>query len=81
MAIKLVALDLDGTTINNDRVISQRNRDAMTEAARRGVNIVVATGRPLGALPKDVFEIEGIRYAADIQRSIHHGYPGEYHIL
>ena len=63
MAIKLVALDLDGTTINNDRVISQRNRDAMTEAARRGVNIVVATGRPLGALPKDVFEIEGIRYA------------------
>ena len=44
MAIKLVALDLDGTTINNDRVISQRNRDAMTEAARRGVNIVVATG-------------------------------------
>lgn len=63
MAIKLVALDLDGTTINNDRVISQRNRDAMTEAARQGVNIVVATGRPLGALPKDVFEIEGIRYA------------------
>lgn len=63
MAIKLVALDLDGTTINNDRVISQRNREAMTKAAEKGVNIVVATGRPLAALPKDVFEIEGIRYA------------------
>lgn len=63
MTIRLIALDLDGTTINNDRVISQRNRDAMTAAARQGVNIVVATGRPLGALPPDVFEIEGIRYA------------------
>ena len=63
MAIKLVALDLDGTTINNDRVISRRNREAMERAADQGVNIVVATGRPLGALPKDVFEIEAIRYA------------------
>ena len=63
MAIRLVALDLDGTTINNDRVISRRNREAMQAAADQGVNIVVATGRPLSALPKDVFEIEGIRYA------------------
>ena len=63
MAIKLVALDLDGTTINNDRVISRRNREAMAKAAEQGVNIVVATGRPLAALPPDVFEIEAIRYA------------------
>lgn len=63
MTIKLVALDLDGTTINNDRVISERNRQAMARAAEQGVNIVVATGRPLAALPKDVFEIEAIRYA------------------
>ncbi len=63
MAIKLVALDLDGTTINNNREISRRNREAMTKAAEQGVNIVIATGRPLDALPKDVFEIEAIRYA------------------
>ena len=63
MAIKLVALDLDGTTINNDRVISRRNREAMARAAEPGVTIVVATGRPLAALPPDVFEIEAIRYA------------------
>ena len=29
MSIKLIALDLDGTTINNDRVISERNRRAL----------------------------------------------------
>ncbi|MEI3503228.1 MAG: HAD hydrolase family protein [Anaerovoracaceae bacterium] len=32
MAIKLVALDLDGTTLNNDRVISERTRKALREA-------------------------------------------------
>ena len=63
MTIKLIALDLDGTTLNNDRVISRGNREAMAAAAERGVNIVVATGRPLSALPGDVFEVEAIRYA------------------
>lgn len=62
MSIKLVALDLDGTTINNDRVISKRNRNALEKAAENGINIVIATGRPFSALPKDVFEIEAIRY-------------------
>lgn len=63
MAIKLVALDLDGTTLNDDRVISRRNREALSAAAEKGVNIVIATGRPLSALPPDVFEIDAIRYA------------------
>lgn len=62
MAIKLIALDLDGTTLNNDRVISERNRKALQQASEMGVNIVIATGRPFSALPEDVFEIPAIRY-------------------
>lgn len=62
MAIKLIALDLDGTTINNDGVISEGNRRALQKAADKGVNIVIATGRPFCALPEDVFEIDAIRY-------------------
>lgn len=62
MTIKLIALDLDGTTLNDDRVISERNREAMQRAADMGVNVVIATGRPFSAVPKDVFEIEGIRF-------------------
>ncbi|MBR2619560.1 MAG: HAD family phosphatase [Firmicutes bacterium] len=62
MSIKLIALDLDGTTINNDRVISDRNRRALQKAADIGVNIVIATGRPYCALPKDVFELDAVRY-------------------
>lgn len=62
MAIKLIALDLDGTTLNNDKVISGRNRRALQKAADIGVNIVIATGRPFSALPKDVFELSAVRY-------------------
>ena len=62
MAIKLIALDLDGTTLSSKKNISSRNRAGMESAAAKGVNIVVATGRPFAALPKDVFEIEAIRY-------------------
>ena len=62
MAIKLIALDLDGTTINNDRVISRRNREALEKASEQGVKVVIATGRPFSALPEDVFEMKGVRY-------------------
>ena len=62
MTIKLIALDLDGTTINSDKIISERNRAALQKAADMGVNVVIATGRPFCALPKDVFEMESVRY-------------------
>ncbi|MCI7302352.1 Cof-type HAD-IIB family hydrolase [Ihubacter massiliensis] len=62
MSIKLIALDLDGTTLNDDRVISEANRKALEEAIDRGVNVVIATGRTYSALPEDVFRIRGIQY-------------------
>ncbi len=62
MDIKLIALDLDGTTLNHERVISERTKNTLRAAADKGVNIVVATGRPKTALPKDVYEIGSIRY-------------------
>lgn len=62
MKVKLIALDLDGTTLNEHGVISSGNREALEAAARMGVDIVVATGRPRTALPADVFEIDAIRY-------------------
>lgn len=62
MKIKLIALDLDGTTLDNNRRITTRTKNALEEAARQGVNIVVATGRPYTALPEDIFNIEAIRY-------------------
>ena len=42
MAIKLIALDLDGTTLSSKKNISSRNRAAMESAAAKGVNIAVS---------------------------------------
>lgn len=44
--IRLVALDMDGTLLNDDQEISQANREAITKAKENGVHIVLSTGRP-----------------------------------
>lgn len=62
MTIKLIALDLDGTTLNNDRAISKANKTTLEKAISQGINVVIATGRAFSALPEDVFAIKGIQY-------------------
>ncbi|MEG0829965.1 MAG: HAD family hydrolase [Anaerovoracaceae bacterium] len=62
MAIKLIALDLDGTTLTDIKRISLVNKAALEEAMGRGVNVVIATGRTFSALPDDVFDLKGIHY-------------------
>ncbi len=44
-AIRLIAVDLDGTLLDSQSVVSPNNRAALAEAHRRGVQIVVVTGR------------------------------------
>ena len=60
--IKMVALDLDGTTLNDYGKISERTVSAFAEAMNQGVHIVVCTGRTFQSLPKQLFEIEGLEY-------------------
>ena len=45
MDIKLIAIDLDGTLLNNDLVISPRAVRAIKEAENRGVKVTLCTGR------------------------------------
>ena len=44
MQYKVLALDLDGTLTNTEKVITPRTKAALQEAARRGVCIVLASG-------------------------------------
>lgn len=44
---KLIALDMDGTLLNSDGVISEKNKQAITAARKQGVYVVLASGRPL----------------------------------
>ena len=51
-AIRLVALDLDGTLTNRDKVITPRTKKALMEAQARGKKVVLASGRPTqGVMP------------------------------
>ena len=44
---KLIALDMDGTLLNNQQEISTENREAITKAQEQGVHVVLSTGRSL----------------------------------
>ncbi len=45
MAIRLIAIDLDGTLLNSNSEVSTANREALAAAHGRGIHIAVATGR------------------------------------
>lgn len=52
MSIRLLALDLDGTTYRTDGTISRWDIDAVHRAKEAGITVTLATGRiALGALP------------------------------
>ena len=59
--IKLIALDLDGTTLTRNG-LTRRTRETLEEAVRKGINVVIATGRPYSALPEAVKNIKGLEY-------------------
>ena len=63
-SIKLIALDLDGTTFNSRKEITDRTRQTIAEAVRRGIQIFPATGRPKSYLPREIMEIPGVHLAS-----------------
>lgn len=61
--IKIVGLDLDGTTLNTKGEFSDLTKEVFQKAMKKGVHIVIATGRTLNSLPKEIYDIEGLEYA------------------
>ena len=52
MKYKIIVLDVDGTLLNSDRIITDRMRVALIKVQQMGVRIVLATGRPTyGVMP------------------------------
>lgn len=60
--IRIIALDLDGTTLRKDSSLSPGNRDAIERAIAKGVIVCVSTGRAFSAVPEDLLKIKGLRY-------------------
>ncbi|MEK3734321.1 Cof-type HAD-IIB family hydrolase [Paenibacillus sp. FSL M8-0334] len=52
MTYKLVALDVDGTLLNDEHEMTERTKNTVMEAARQGIEIVLCTGRgPQNSIP------------------------------
>lgn len=45
--VKLIALDLDGTLLKNDKTVSLENKRALQQAMAKGIYVVLCTGRPI----------------------------------
>lgn len=50
MSIKLVAVDIDGTLITDQRQITPEVFEAVQDAKKQGVKVVIATGRPIAGV-------------------------------
>lgn len=62
MAVRLIALDLDGTALADHRLLSDRTRSAVLTALSEGIFVIPSTGRSFMDIPGVVREIDGIPY-------------------
>lgn len=60
--IRLIALDMDGTVLDEQKKISPRTMAALRAAAARGVAVVPATGRTVSGVPEEFMALRP-RYA------------------
>ncbi len=67
-AIRLVALDIDGTLLRSDKSLAPRTRRAVDAARARGVRVVLATGRRYPSARRVADELGG-----DVPLILHNG--------
>ncbi|MBO4218767.1 MAG: HAD family hydrolase [Erysipelotrichaceae bacterium] len=60
--IRLLAIDMDGTLLKDDKSIDDADFRAVQRAANSGIEVVMASGRPLIMMPEKVLQINQ-RYA------------------
>ncbi len=60
--MKLVALDMDGTTLDSDRKISEYTKEVIEKSIESGVIVMAATGRPQYSVPEQFLKLKGVRY-------------------
>lgn len=62
--IRLVAVDMDGTLLHDDKSISDYTLDVLRRIVKKGVILVPASGRPIGGMKEAVLNnVDGIQYA------------------
>ena len=59
---KLVAIDLDGTMLNSYGVVSEETKNTIKEVEKQGVEVIIASGRPIASIKEIAKEIESKNY-------------------
>jgi 5-amino-6-(5-phospho-D-ribitylamino)uracil phosphatase len=75
--IKLIALDMDGTLLDQNHEVSEENRMAIRDAEQRGVKVVLSTGRSLRTARDYVISLELSSYLVTVNGSEIWGPNGE----
>lgn len=55
---KIIALDMDGTLLNSEKKITEKTKEALNNVKKKGVKIVLASGRPIDGLKKYLKELD-----------------------
>lgn len=64
MSIKMVAIDMDGTLLNEEKEITKEAEMAVAKAVAAGIEVVIATGRSFVEFQPLLPQLHGVRYAA-----------------
>jgi len=54
---KIIALDMDGTLLNEEKIVSDKTKEALKKAIEKGVKVVLASGRPIEGLKRYLEEL------------------------
>ena len=60
--IRLLALDIDGTILTQEKKLTDRTRKAIEAAAEAGITVALVTGRPLQGIPDELMSLRGLGY-------------------
>lgn len=60
--IRLIGLDLDGTTLTTDKVLTPHTKKVLEACLEQGIQILPATGRTRCAIPEHLRQLKGLRY-------------------
>lgn len=59
---KLVAIDLDGTMLNQYGVVTERTKKAIERVQKKGIEVIIASGRPMDSIKTIAKEIKSEKY-------------------
>ena len=59
---KLIAIDLDGTMLNQYGVVTEKTKDVIKQVQEKGIEVIIASGRPIDSIKTIAKEIKSEKY-------------------